>query len=151
MWRRYIDDILVVWPYSKVEFFKFLEGLNRVHPNLRFTMDISYISIQFLDLTISKGFNFLQTGPLSTSIYFKSTNTFSYLHGDSFIAKHVLKGITISEIVRTLRNTSCPGYFRVIKRILIRNIYRCGFPKKAIQAVKKIGLGMREYYLGPSR
>ena len=96
---------------------------------------------------VSKGFDFLQTGLLSTSIYFKSTNTFSYLHGDSFIAKLVLKGVAVGEIVRTLHSTSCPGYFRLIKRILIRNFYRHGFPKKAIQAAKRIGFGKRKYYL----
>ena len=68
MWQHYIDDILFVWPYSKVDFLNFFDGLNRVHPNLRFTMEISYTSIQFLDLNISKGFNFLRTGLLSTSI-----------------------------------------------------------------------------------
>lgn len=151
VWRRYIDDILAVWPYSTGDFLDFFDGLNRVHPNLRFTMEISYLSIQFLDLTISKGFNVLRTGLLSTSIYFKSTNTFSYLHGDSFIARHVLKGIAVGEIVRTLRNTSCPGYFRLIKRILIRNFYRRGFPKKAIQAAKRIGFGKRRYYLEASK
>ena len=139
MWKRYIDDILVVWPYSKRDFITFFNGLNCMHPKLKFTMEISYISIQFLDLTISKGFKFLRTGLLSTSIFFKHTNTFSYLHGSSFVAKHVLKGIAVGEIVRTLRNTSCPGYFRMIKRILIKNFYSRGFPKKAIQAAKKIG------------
>ena len=38
-----------------------------------------YISIQFLDLTICKGFSFLRTGLLSISIYFKLTSTFSYM------------------------------------------------------------------------
>ena len=149
-WKRYIDDVLVVWPYSKADFENFFDGLNKIHPNLKFTMEISYISIQFLDLTISKSFSSLRTGLLSTSIYFKHTNTFSYLHGDSFIANHVLKGIAIGEIVRTLRNTSNLGFFRFIKRILIRNFYRRGFPKKAIQAAKRVGFGMRNSYLEPS-
>ena len=62
MWRRYIDDILVIWPYSKVDFLNFFDGLNCVHPNLRFMMEISYTFIQFLDLSISKGFNFFADG-----------------------------------------------------------------------------------------
>ena len=132
LWIRYIDDVLTIWPYSKADFLKFFQGLNCVHSNLKFTMELSYISVNFLDITIFKGVTFLRTGLLSTSIYFKRTNTFSYLHGDSFIAKHVLKGIAIGEIVRTLRNTSCPKYFRMIKRILIKKFYRRGFPSMAI-------------------
>ena len=78
-------------------------------------MEISYISVQFLDLTISKGLSFLRTGLLTTSIYFKHPNTFSYLHGGSYIASHILKGIAVGEVVRTLSNTSSPGYFRLIR------------------------------------
>ena len=152
VWRRYIDDVLTVWPYSRQEFSVFFEGLNRMHPNLRFTMEISYISVQFLDLIISKDLRFLRTGLLSTCVYFKHTNTFSYLHGSSYIARHVLKGIAVGEMVRTLRNTSNPGYFRMMKRILIRKFYQRGFPRKAIQAAKKICFGMRECYLdAPNR
>ena len=121
MWKRYIDDVLTTWPYSKLDFQNFYNCLNLIHPNLKFTMEISYISIQFLDLTISKGLSFLRTGLLTTSIYFKHTNTFSYLHGGSYIASHILKGIAVGEIIRTLRNTSNPGYFRLIKRILIKS------------------------------
>ena len=114
-------------------------------------MEISYSSIQFLDLTISKGLGLLRTGHLSTSIYFKSTNTFSYLHGGSYISRNILKGIAVGEMVRTLRNTSCEGYFRLIKRTLIKKFYQRGFPKKAIQAAKKVFFSMRDYYLEPPK
>ena len=118
VWKRYIDDVLTIWPSSKQDFLNFFNGLNFMHPNLKFTMEISYISIQFLDLIISKGHSFLQTGRLTTSIYFKHTNTFSYLLGGSYFASHIFKGIAVGEIVRTLCNTSCPGYFRLIQRVL---------------------------------
>ena len=147
LWRRYIDDVLTIWPYSKQDFKLFFEGLNSIHPNLKFTMEISYISIQFLDLIITKDLRFLRTGQLATCIYFKHTNTFSYLHGCSFIATHVFKGIAIGELVRTLRNTSNPGCFKWIKRILIKRFYQRGFPLRAIQAAKKIQFRMRDRYL----
>ena len=150
VWKSYIDDILVIWPYSKENFLNFFHGLKLVHSNLRFTMEIFYISIQFLDLTISKGVNYLRTGLLTTSIFFKHTNTFSYLHGYSYLSRHVLKGIAVHEIVQTLRSTSCPGYFRVIKRILTKNSYRRGFLKTAIKAAERIRFGMRECCLAPS-
>ena len=66
------------------------------------------------------------------------------------MSRHVLKGIAVDEMVRTLRNTSCPGYFRMIKRILIKNCYHQGFPKMAIQATKRIRFGMREHCLALS-
>ena len=66
VWKRYIDDVLTIWPHSKEDLMEFFHSLNLVHSNLRFTMEIPYISIQFLDLTISKGVSFLRTGLLST-------------------------------------------------------------------------------------
>ena len=42
------------------------------------------------------------------------------------------------------------GYFRMIKRILTKNLHRRGFPKTAIQAAERIRFGMRERYLAPS-
>ena len=84
-----IDNVLLtIWPCFKGRLLEFFHGLKLVHPNLTITvtMEISYISVQFLDFTISKRFSILQTDLLTMNIYFKDTNTFSYLHGSSYIA-----------------------------------------------------------------
>ena len=147
VWKRYIDDILVIWPYSREEFDRFFIGLNCIHQKLKFTMEISYIAIQFLDLTIYKGPKFLRTGILSTSIFFKQTNTFSYLYGNSYIADYIFKGIAIGEVIRTLRNTSNCVYFKTVKRILIKKFYKRRFPLNAIKAAKRIMFWMRDDFL----
>ena len=51
LWRHCIDDILTIWPYLKGDFLKFFKGLNLAHPILKFTIELSYISVKFLDLT----------------------------------------------------------------------------------------------------
>ena len=58
LWRRYIDDVLAIWPYTKMDFQNFFHNLNLIHPDLRFTLEISYTSVNFLDLTIYKGLTF---------------------------------------------------------------------------------------------
>ena len=59
-------------------------------------MEISYVSIQFLDLTITKGFSFHRLVYYSLVVILY-TNTVSYLHilGSLYIhvARHILKGI----------------------------------------------------------
>ena len=117
-------------------------GLKLVHPNLKFKMEISYVSIQFLDLIVSKDFSFLWAGLLSTRIYF--------INGRSCIARHILKGIAVGEIVWTIRNTSCRWYYWMIKKILVKKFYQCGFSKNDILAWKRIACGIREPYLEPS-
>ena len=80
VWKRYIAMYWLFGHIPGTTLTGFLFGLNNcVHSKLRFNMDISFISIQFLDITIYKGPTFYQTGQLSASIYFKQTNTFSYL------------------------------------------------------------------------
>ena len=40
VWKRYINDVLTIWPYSKPDFFNFFNSPNVVHHNLNFTMEI---------------------------------------------------------------------------------------------------------------
>ena len=47
LWRRYIDDVLSIWPYSQEDFLQFFQGLNPAHPNLKFMMELLYISVYF--------------------------------------------------------------------------------------------------------
>ena len=122
VWKRYIDDILVTWPHSRLALQDFIENCNRMLPNLKFTATVSSKSVPFLDVNLYKGIGFTKSHTLSTSIFYKETNTFSYLHGSSHIPSHVLKWIAKGEIIRALRNTSNPTHFKRIKRALIKNI-----------------------------
>ena len=49
--RRYIDDVLIIWPH-KENLNQFLTELNNHHPNLKFTHCVSESTVNFLDLTI---------------------------------------------------------------------------------------------------
>lgn len=147
VWKRYIDDVLVIWPHSRLALQDFIEDCNRIHPNLKFTATVSSQSVSFLDVNLYKGIGFTKSQTLSTSIFFKETNTFSYLHGSSHISSHVLKGIAKGEIIRALRNTSNPIHFKRIKRALIKKFYQRKFPKSAIRAVKNVHFEMRELYM----
>ena len=69
----------------------------------------------FLDLTIFKSPTFLSTGKLSTTIYFKPTNTFSYPLGSSFMPKHIRKGIAMGKATRLLRNTESPALYKILQ------------------------------------
>ena len=52
LWKRFIDDIFLIWPHGMNSLTKFIEHLNTVHPTIKFTSDISETRISFLDLTI---------------------------------------------------------------------------------------------------
>ena len=54
LWKRFIDDIFLIWPHGRNSLIKFIVHLNTVHPTIKFTSDISDTGISFLDLTIYK-------------------------------------------------------------------------------------------------
>ena len=52
VWLRYIEDIFFVWNESEEKFENFLENLNNIHPNLKFTSEKSKKSADFLDVKL---------------------------------------------------------------------------------------------------
>ncbi|KAM9325013.1 DNA replication ATP-dependent helicase/nuclease DNA2 [Gastrophryne carolinensis] len=69
LWRRYIDDVIVIWDGPRVSLEEFFNSVNSNDYNLEFTADISDLKIHFLDLEIRR-----EAGGLSTSTYFKTTD-----------------------------------------------------------------------------
>ena len=75
LWKRFIDDIFLIWPYGMDLLLEFIDHLNIVHPNTKFTSDSSDTEISFLDLTI-----YIQQSQLHTRLYTKTTDRHMYLN-----------------------------------------------------------------------
>ena len=147
IWKRYIDDLLVIWPHSRPALQEFIENCNGMHPNLKFTATVFSKSVSFLDVNLYKGVGFAKSHTLSTSIFYKEMNIFSYLHGSSPIPSHVLNGIAKGEVIRALINISNPTHFKRIKRALVKKFYQRKFPKSAIRAIKSVHFNRHEHYM----
>jgi len=78
-----------------------ITNINTCHPTIKLTSEISMESINYLDLIIS-----INNKQLTTSTYFKPTNTFSYLPADSHHPSSTKRGIAKGEMIRMLRNNS---------------------------------------------
>ena len=52
-WRRYVDDIFVVWSGTTKQIHLLTNHLNSIHKNLQFTSEIGNKIISFLDLKIN--------------------------------------------------------------------------------------------------
>jgi len=69
LYLRYVDDVFAV--FSSIELVhKFLDFLNNLHPNLKFTCEIGPKSLAFLDTKTT-----LTEGGLTSEVYRKQTNT----------------------------------------------------------------------------
>eukprot|EP00061_Rhincodon_typus_P017619 g46392.t1 len=74
LFLRYINDCIGAASCSHEELEQFIHFINIFHPNLKFTWIISDTSLHFLDLSVS-----ICGDRLKTDIYFKPTDSHSYL------------------------------------------------------------------------
>lgn len=126
---RYLDDIWGIWTGSKREFEEFVEILNSHDPSIRLKTEICAQSIDFLDVTVFKGPEFLTTFKLETKVYFKKTDTHALLHKSSFHPKHTFRGIVKSQLLRFRRICSREGDFREAVQILFAALRRRGYSR----------------------
>ena len=77
LWKRYTDDIFLVVTYSLEELDDFISLLNRCHPTIIFTQELSVNEVPFLDLLIYKS-----ATRLYTRLYVKPTDRHIYLKYD---------------------------------------------------------------------
>ena len=99
----------MVWPHTLEELHEFIGGLNKMQRKIKFTAEISTHLCNFLDLTIYKSPTFYATGILSTKIFYKPTNSFTYPLGYSYMPDSIHKAIAIGELTRLIRNTTSPS------------------------------------------
>ena len=132
VWKRYIDDIFVIWTANQTQLDDFLLKLNQYHHTIKFTSETSQTSVNFLDMTIYKGHNFTQTNKLDYKTYFKPTNTFQYLHFKSAHTKNTKTAVIKGETKRFQRtNSEKPNYEQTIEQFKHHLISR-GYPTHLI-------------------
>ena len=79
-YRRFIDDIFMLWIGTLDELKNFEHTINQIHPSIKLTFEHSFEEISFLDTTIIISPN----GRLKTKVFKKPTDTSSYLHNTSY-------------------------------------------------------------------
>ena len=100
-YKRFIDDIFLIWTESRESLTHFIDSLNTVHHSIKFTASISDTQIEFLDTKV-----LLINGILHTELYTKPTNAQAYLHRNSYHPNHIFKSLPYGEFLRTRRNCS---------------------------------------------
>lgn len=90
-WTRYIDDIFFVWSGSAEELASFHSFINTNSCNLKFTMEHDTQTMNFLDILIYR-----ESNKLCSTLYRKSTDRNSILHGKSFHPVSLKRSLPIS-------------------------------------------------------
>ena len=98
LWKRFIDDICLIWTHGMDSLEEFILHLNTVHPTLKFTSVISSTEIAFLDLTI-----YITDDKLCTRLYTKDTDRHMYLNFHSEHPLNLKRSIPYSQFLRLKR------------------------------------------------
>jgi hypothetical protein len=133
IWRRYIDDIFLVWTDTEDSLRQFIAGLNREHPRIKFTSEISDSEIVFLDLCLYKGERFRNHGILDIKTHIKPTNTQQYVHASSCHPPGTGKGLIKGEMLRYLRTNSNPESFEAFRMKHRDNVTSRGYSTKQFE------------------
>ena len=123
-WYRYMDDILCCFTGTRRQLDTFFNGVNKLHPNIKFTMEMEQNnSINFLDLTITKSNN-----KLEFSIFHKPTQTDMVIHNSSIHPySHKLAAFRcyIHRLINTsMSQVSFKTELNLIKQIAVNNGYK---------------------------
>ena len=93
-YRRFIDDIFLLWNGSKKQLLDFIIRLNSRHPTIKFDFKYSKSSIEFLNI---KNYKNKEKNKLLTTIYRKPTDRRNFLDPTSEHPKSLINSIPFSQ------------------------------------------------------
>ena len=132
-WKRYIDDIFLVWTDTKESLEQFINSINGLHERINFTAEFSKTEIMFLDLCLYKGERFAKEGILDIKTHIKPTNTQQYIHASSAHPPGTGQGIIKGELLRYLRTNSNEAMFQMYKEKHVENMKKRGYRQETIE------------------
>jgi hypothetical protein len=128
-WYRYIDDIFMIWTHGQDNLNQFLENLNNCHDTIKFTVEHSTSSVNFLDTTVLLD----KDGSLYTDLYCKPTDTHNYLSYDSAHPTHTKTSLPYSQFLRVRRICSRIEDFDSNAIMIAKHFKRRGYPNDTIE------------------
>ena len=95
---RYIDNCVGTASCSRGELECFINYVNNFHPAVQFTREISETGVSLLDILV-----FINGNRLITSVFYKPTDSHSYLLYSSSHPNHTKQSIPFSQFLRLRR------------------------------------------------
>ena len=145
IWKRFIDDIFIIWNHGETALQDLLQQLNTFHPTIKFTEEHSEFGISFLDT-----FTYINGSKLKTRVYHKPTDNKQYLHYSSCHPLQQKNAIPYSLLVRAKRICTEESHFISEVRMIINKLRERKYPEYILErAVNKIQEITRDQLLRP--
>ena len=127
LYKRFIDDIILLWTGPHAMLLEFLNAFNTKDPRIKITYKISDNAVSFLDLYIYKD---LSSSLLQFSTYQKPLYKYLYIPFESFHPASSKKAFIKGKLVRYVRNSSTMQSFVVIRDLFWKRLRLRGYPFK---------------------
>lgn len=99
LWRRHINEVLLIWHGDQCSLVEFLVFLNDNNRDIQLQYEFSKTGINFLDLSIR-----ISEGTIIASTYFMETDRKGFISANSSHHPAWLKSIHISQFLRLKHN-----------------------------------------------
>ena len=131
-WKRYIDDVFMIWRGDKESALGFVEWLNSQDRFLKFTSTIHKTEMVFLDLNIR-----VLDNKLISNTHTKPTARNCLLDYTSFHPKHLRDNLPFGQFLRLRRNCSRTTDYKEQANILSEKLRSRNYPEKVITNAKR--------------
>jgi Reverse transcriptase (RNA-dependent DNA polymerase) len=150
LYRRYLDDILILKEGFKENILKFYNELNTTTTSLTFTIEVNFHNIHFGDLTVFKGRRFQKHLILDTKLFIKPTAMNQQFTHPSSIAicmrNSSTNWITANQI-RILRNSSNEVDYIDSMNHFTKQLEQSGYATSKILFLCRYSFEDREFFL----
>ena len=149
LWKRYIDDILIVYKGPFEDLQKFLDDYNNLADTIHVNWKWSNSRIDFLDLTIKIDQRINRTIPLlDVKLFRKPGNAYQYLPFDSAHPPHCKKAFPTAELIRICRNCSLEKEFLEERTKFFFLLRDRGYPPSFIsKCFENVKFSLRQEYI----
>jgi hypothetical protein len=126
-YKRYIDDLFIIWKGSKKDWLLTARRINQMDPNININFtDPALSTTTFLDINVTwDPYN----KQFDTSVYQKELNKYMYLTPKSCHTPHTFTGFIKGELTRYARLSSDPFAFNHIKKLFFQRLTDRGYSR----------------------
>lgn len=126
--KRYIDDIFIIWTESLSSLQKLRDRYGTGLPSIKVSGRIRDDSVNFLDIIIFKGDRFAATGHLDTRSAIKEINLYLYIPGTSWHTNENMVAWVSAELNRHIRLSSDILLYARRARLFYSHLRARGYP-----------------------
>jgi hypothetical protein len=167
LYKRYIDDIFLIWSGSSAELCRFRERFGNANDNIKLEWQGTpsavdainpakfdqhqHRQVNFLDLDITIVYS-PGSADFDFKVYRKPGTAYAYLPYGSYHARHVFRGWLKAEMHRLLTHSSSPAVWLEECGLFYNHLRNRGYPTRAIDSTfRSINWNQRSKMLEPRK